>query len=464
MSFFIKGKRNLSKSKFSKDTAKKRKLNKKQIQKDLEEELSSGSDDVPVATSKAVDEEIESSDDESETAQEKKLRLAKIYLDEIAKREKKKLEDVEDEEEGSQSVAKILKEDYLRSAGKLHTTVADEYAGADVSSITVMRCKSHRGCITSLCVTNEFIFTGSKDGTIVKWSLNEGKKVGCIPFSKYHAISNKVSGHSKMITGLAVSSDEKFLAASDSTRNIQVWDPDTLAHIETLKGHQDAVTGLAFRKNTRTLYSCSKDRSVKVWSLDEMAYIETLYGHQSNITSIDALTRERAITSGGSDGTIRVWKIVEESQLIYNGPLASIDIVKLLNEETFISGSSDGAINIWSASKKKPLCTYKEAHGSNPTTKEPYWICSVATLINTDLIATGSQDGHIKFWKLSDNFKSINLLFAVDVMGFINDLSFTEGGKYLIACVGNEHKLGRWNIIKDAKNSVLKIPLVMKKD
>lgn len=219
------------------------------------------------------------------------------------------------------------------------------------------------------------------------------------------------------------------------------------------------MTGLVFRKNTHTLYSCSKDRSVKVWSLDEMAYVETMYGHQNHITSIDALSRERAITSGGMDGTIRVWKIVEESQLIYNGPSESIDIVRLLNEETFVSGSADGAINVWGVNKKKPLCTYKPAHDLNPVNEEPYWICSIATLINTDLVATGSQNGCIKLWKLSDNFKSIDLLFTIDVKGFVNHLAFTEDGKFLIAAIGNEHKSGRWNVFKDVKNSIIKIPL-----
>lgn len=39
--------------------------------------------------------------------------------------------------------------------------------------------------------------------------------------------------------------------------------------------------------------------------------------------------------------------------------------------------------------KKKPLCSAKTAHGRNPTNQEPYWITSVASLQNTDLIASG---------------------------------------------------------------------------
>jgi ribosomal RNA-processing protein 9 len=66
------------------------------------------------------------------------------------------------------------------------------------------------------------------------------------------------------------------------------------------------------------------------------------FGHQDKITGIDAGIRERAISAGGRDGSVRVWKIVEESQLIFNGPSSSIDAVKLINEENFVSCGEDG--------------------------------------------------------------------------------------------------------------------------
>ena len=48
--------------------------------------------------------------------------------------------------------------------------------------------------------------------------------------------------------------------------------------------------------------------------------METLYGHQDAICGVDAGARERCVTAGGRDGSAWVWKIVEESQLVYNGP------------------------------------------------------------------------------------------------------------------------------------------------
>lgn len=123
--------------------------------------------------------------------------------------------------------------------------------------------------------------------------------------------------------------------------------------------------------------------------LQFLFYSFSSFGHQNGATSIDALSRERAITSGGYDRTIRIWKIVEESQLIYNGHSGSVDVVKLINEENFLSCGDDGQLCVWGSLKKKPLCSVAEAHGKDESNGQPMWISSIATLLNTDLVASG---------------------------------------------------------------------------
>lgn len=119
------------------------------------------------------------------------------------------------------------------------------------------------------------------------------------------------------------------------------------------------------------------------------------FGHQNPITSIDALTRERAITSGGFDRSVRIWKIAEGSQLIFNGHGNSIDAVKLINEDNFLSCGDDGQLCLWSSQKKKPLCSVTNAHGIEEDNGQPMWISSIATLINTDLVASGGGMIHL---------------------------------------------------------------------
>lgn len=171
--------------------------------------------------------------------------------------------------------------------------------------------------------------------------------------------------------------------------------------------------------------------------------------------------KERALTSGGADGTLRVWKIVDESQLVYNGHSGSIDCVKFINEETFLSCSDNGSLCIWNVAKKKPIAEQKLAHGKS-STGIANWISSITTLVNTDLIASGSCDGFIRVWKLEKNYREIKLKFEIPVTGFVNALTFTSEGNSLIAGIGQEHRLGRWQRLKEAKNVILVIPFQKK--
>ncbi|EFN73892.1 U3 small nucleolar RNA-interacting protein 2 [Camponotus floridanus] len=420
---------------------------------DDNESIASTDEEIAEENLRKKTEKFESeTEEEEETAQQKNLRLAKKYLQEIEEEEKDRAEF----EEGA--VARRLREEYLEQKGRLRKTVASNYTGH--KELIPLRCKEHKGPITCICLSNDgsILYSGSKDGSLVKWSVKEKVKLKAIRGKR-----GKTKDGIKSIRCMAISTDGKFLVIGDSGCNdIKVFSGDTLDHIKNLQGHRKFVSGLIFRKDTHTLYSASEDRSVKVWNLDDMVYVESLFGHQSGITFIDALSRERAITSGGYDGTIRIWKIVEESQLIFNGHSLgnSIDIVKLINEENFLSGGDDGQLCVWGCLKKKPLCSVPEAHGKDEINDQPMWISSIATLLNTDLVASGSRNGVIKLWQCGQGFRSLNLLFEIKLTGFINALAFTSDGNQLIAGVGTEHRNGNWWRIPEAKNAIVIIPLI----
>lgn len=461
MSFFLKGKpRKAIKRKFDPKSKKGAKKPSRHNVPDADEEDNESIEsdlefqDVP---------DRSESEGEYETAQEKKVRLAKKYLEEIKKEEQERNEnkDLDDA-----AVLKRLKDDYLEQQGRLHKNVAAQCVLPAPGEVSSLRCKENRLSVTCLCVSSDgrFLFSGSKCSAIVKWSLPDKKKLRTICFKKNTDTGKqKFQCHKSPVAAVAVSSDGKFLASCEEANDIQIWSADTLEHIHTFKGHRDHVTDIVFRKDSHQLFSASKDRSVKVWSLDEMAYSETLFGHQAPITAIDALSRERAVTTGGRDCSLRVWKIAEESQLIFNGHSGSIDGVKLINEENFVSCGDDGSVCVWGSTKKKALCTAKAAHGrweaAGGQEGEVRWISSVAALLNTDLVASGSSDGMVRLWRLTPGCRAMEQVLEVPVPGFVNSLVFAPDGRTLIAGVGQEHRLARWWKIDNAKNAIFIIPI-----
>lgn len=110
------------------------------------------------------------------------------------------------------------------------------------------------------------------------------------------------------------------------------------------------------------------------------------------------------------------------------------------------------------------MCNVENAHGINHTNGQPNWVSAVGALANSDLVVSGSNNGTIKFWRCSNNFKSLLPLFDVPVKGFINGLVFTNDGSRLIVVIGNEHRFGRWHNVTGVKNSlhVIKLNFIKK--
>lgn len=438
----------------------------KKKREESEEEIDSDDEEVMGNGEETAGAEAYSGDEnELETPQEKRLRIAKQYLEEIEKEEKSRAEYNADM---GDSLSKRVTADYLDRTGKLRRIVAHLYKGYKSAEMKTLKHKLHKLTVTCVCLSHDgaTFFSGSKGNSVVRWDLSKVDEVssnGSITLARTSGeeSTSKLKMPKIQISCLALSTDNKYLAVGESSHIIHIYCPKTLTQLAKLKDHRGAITALAFRKDSHDLFSASKDRSVNVWSLDEMAKIETLYGHQSPITDIDALVRERAITSGGNDASIRIWKVDEESQLVYNAHSGhNVDHVKLINEENFLSGGDDGSLCLWSALKKRPLATEQLAHGQSEN-GEANWITAIATLINTDLVASGSNDGIIRLWSV-EGFRRFRKVVEIPVKGFVNGLQFSKDGTALIVAVGQEHKNGRWWHDKEAKNCIQVIPLEMK--
>ncbi|GFS05976.1 ribosomal RNA processing 9, small subunit (SSU) processome component, homolog [Elysia marginata] len=457
MSFFIKSR----KRKATTNTKTNIKSQEKQIPNSgskhnaLSEEIESESDADSNEFTESRD-KIYSSEEEEETVQQKKLRLAKHYL---SKLEEEEAEKKADEESLKVAVASRLQHDISEQAGKLTKQVAELCSCPKEQDIKTFR--GHGLSVTAVVISpdDKYVFTASKDCNICKWDLETGLKVKTVKGGRKGTEDVHI-GHTDHILCMAISSDGKYLAVGDMNNMVKLWNPEDCSFIHKFKGHRGPITGVSFRKGCHTLYSCSSDRVVKVWNVDELAYVETLFGHNSPITGIDSLTRDRAITAGGSDKTVHVWKITEDSQLLFHGHETSIECVALINEGNFITGAEDSSVSLWSVLKKKPMTTVKAAHNENGGfTGSENWISAVAALHHTDLVASGSKDGFVRLWKCGSDFKSLKPIFKVPVPGFVNSLKFSSNGDFLVAGLGQEHRMGRWWRLKEARNGWCIIPL-----
>ena len=411
----------------------------------------------------------------NETPDEYRIRLAKEVLARVeaetngarranASDDDDDADEEEEEEDGIDAVTARLHRDLLQKEMQLARPMADAVTSALKAGGAVQR-RTPTGlaipfpptCV-SLGESETSFVVGSKDGGVGLHDTETNQTKWLAPTGRMWE-----RGNIHPILTVALSSDERYVAAggADDGR-VMVWDargPGVLAH--TLRGHLDAVTGCSFRVGTHVLVTGSKDRSLRVWNAAEGTYMETMYGHLADITSVDSLAGERAV-SASVDRTVRHWKIHLEthSQLGGNEHAAPIDCIRMLSDDLFVSGSQDGVLALWNASRRKPVSIVTDAHGPN------HWIESIAVVRYSDVIATGSDDGFVRVWRLAHQ-KRATLddvpIAALPVRGHVTGLAMgSRTGRVVVAVHAREPRFGRWRVDKGAENGakVFRLPVM----
>ncbi|KAG5644834.1 hypothetical protein DXG03_007559 [Asterophora parasitica] len=458
---------------------------------DQTDEGEGGIDDMDLRGDLDVDTGESGEEDQDETPAQKRLRLAKLYLESV----KEGLADGEFDaaDIDKELISARLKQDVLEHSGKVHMFIADSFDFTKPPTM-LLRTRGHRFSVTSAVASEsgKHLFTSGKEGSIIKWDLSTGKRLAT--FHKVRPPNSKekgkgkapldldIKGHTDEVLSLALSHDGQYLASAGRDRKLVVWNAERGEWIKAFGGnlgHKDIISALSFRKGTHQLYTGSFDRTLKVYDLSPsvMGYVETLFGHQDHVLSLDTLRGETCVSVGGRDKTVRYWKIVEESQLVFRGGgrsrvreviegglrgddegddddemdgvekkeklvetknfiEGSIECVAMIDETTFVSGGDSGSICLWTTQKKKPIFTQPLAHGLSEAASEtegviktPRWITSLASLRYSDVIVSGSWEGDIRIWKLDSKLKSFALVGTVPAPGVVNSLQLLSPPK-----------------------------------
>lgn len=334
---------------------------------------------------------------------------------------------------------------------------------------------------------------------------------------------NTTEGHYDEILTVAASPDGKYVVTGGRDRKLIVWSTESLSPVKVIptKDRRGEVLSLAFRKNSDQLFASCADYKIRTYAINQFSQLEVLYGHQDLVVDISALSMERCVTVGSRDRTAMLWKIADETRLTFrggedpekllkrwlkqnskeleNGEIepakeedapkfygeGSIDCVCMVDDSHFITGSDNGNISLWSLSKKKPIFTQRVAHGIIPlpastqisaeaseVTRQqqlqdknlthPYWITSLHAIPYSNVFVSGSWNGSLKLWKISENLREFEILAELpNCRGLVTNIQAVESGKYgretfrILASVSKEHRLGRWiSKVPGARNGI----------
>ena len=133
-------------------------------------------------------------------------------------------------------------------------------------------------------------------------------------------------------------------------------------------------------------------------------------------------------------------------------------------QDGFITGGVDGCVRVWNCARKRAIATLRDTHGVDassgrarcgllrkcvdclPDKKGNRWVSSVGCFVGTDLFASGSCDGQLRFWHCSadGSLGGVHSAGTVELRGWINAIRFGQKHPFLVAALGKEHRMGRW--------------------
>lgn len=169
-------------------------------------------------------------------------------------------------------------------------------------------------------------------------------------------------------------------------------------------------------------------------------------------------------------------------------PHMALDCCRYITATEWLTGGNDGALHVWSQMKKKPLAVTKGAHagsvggasaeaeGAAPAppaagswavagSASIGWVQSVAVCRGSDLVASGAGDGAVRLWQVTQSkFGGAGGLAAVGevpAVGYVNGLALARSGRFVMAALGQEPRMGRWGRLGGVRNGVLLHPLTL---
>ncbi|KAF2316035.1 hypothetical protein GH714_040830 [Hevea brasiliensis] len=196
--------------------------------------------------------------------------------------------------------------------------------------------KGHTTYVSSLTLTEKFLYSGSSDKEIRAWKRNHLDS----ELNHENQCNNIVAVGKGAVKSLVVLADKLFSAHQD--HKIRAWktssqEPDIqkYTHLATLPTlgdralnillpknhiqirrhktctwvhHVDTVSALALSKDESLLYSVSWDRTLKVWRTSDFKCLESISSAHDDAINAVAASSDGDVYTGSADRKIKVWR------------------------------------------------------------------------------------------------------------------------------------------------------------
>jgi WD40 repeat protein len=286
----------------------------------------------------------------------------------------------------------------------------------------------HNDCIYALAEAPDprYFFTGSGDGMVVLWDLDnpkDGKLIAKVNHSVYALEvdpqrNQLIVGHNfegihvidlvdqkelwslnitnQSIFDIKVAGNNIFVGTADGM--VIVIDTETRAVKKHLKISDKSVRVLALSPDGYHIAAGLSDHSIKVFDLNTLDPVHILISHTNSVFALSYDPISSILISGGRDATLKIWDAVDYS--LKQSIVAHLYAINYLafreDGRYFVTCSMDKSIKVWDAESYKLLKVIDKARyaGHGTSINKVAW-----SRYNQNIISI-SDDRKISIWNL----------------------------------------------------------------
>ena len=166
-------------------------------------------------------------------------------------------------------------------------------------------------------------------------------------------IVRKLTGHTDVGVGCAVSPDGKRLLSWSDDQTLRLWDLETGKEARKLEGHGDRATGV-FSPDGQKVLSFGADKTPRLWDVKTGKELLKLQGHDEPCNGSFSPDGNQALTFS-TDGTVRLWDLESGKEARrFEGPTDKVRSAAFVaGGRRVVAGSDDQKFRVWETASGK---------------------------------------------------------------------------------------------------------------
>lgn len=213
--------------------------------------------------------------------------------------------------------------------------------------------------------------------------------------------------HKKGVFDIVWCASTRLMASCGMERDISIWNPySSQRTVGTLRGHTSSVLHLASDDDNYQIISAASDNTFKVWDVRNHRCLQTFVDHykstggaENRISALLYDAKQPCLISGTTHITRWPFKAQADEELedeTKERPMCIAAYNSVFHQVVTAEMSSESVVKTWSAETGDEICSFANAHGTNPVT-------AISFDYPGRRLLTGGHDGlQLKMWNFSN--------------------------------------------------------------